>query len=129
MNESLKKKMDELADKRSKRQCSTGNDYLDKAISWYLKIGFEDGFTACHDEMQAQEFFLAKDDCYYWTPEHSKEIKNLKENTKILVEALKDAQTRFRVTQSYVPIGEEHIATLLTMARIDEALAKFRGEK
>lgn len=37
---------EELADKRSKRQCTSGQPDLDKAISWYLKIGFEDGYQA-----------------------------------------------------------------------------------
>lgn len=40
------KRRDEEAEKRSKRQCTTGQPDLDKAISWYLKIGFEDGWDA-----------------------------------------------------------------------------------
>jgi len=50
----MTKRRDELADKRSKRQCSSGNPDLDRAISWFLKIGFEDGWDACQAEMQAQ---------------------------------------------------------------------------
>ncbi len=53
---------------------------------------------------------------------------DLMKDVEGLVRALKSAQIRFRVTQQYVPIGEEHIATLLTMAEIDEALAKFEEE-
>ena len=34
---------DEAAKTRSLRQCSTSNEHLDKAISWYLNIGFQDG--------------------------------------------------------------------------------------
>lgn len=40
------KKRDELAERRSKRQCSTGNQNLDHAIAWYLRVGFEDGWDA-----------------------------------------------------------------------------------
>lgn len=50
----MTKRRDELADKRSKHQCTTGNQDLDKAIAWYLKTGFEDGFDAGVAEMQAQ---------------------------------------------------------------------------
>ncbi|RTL05202.1 hypothetical protein EKK58_08620 [Candidatus Dependentiae bacterium] len=35
--------------KRSLRQCSTGQEDLNRAISWYLKVGFEDGFDAFKD--------------------------------------------------------------------------------
>lgn len=34
---------DEAAENRSKRQNSSGDELLDKAISRYLRIGFEDG--------------------------------------------------------------------------------------
>lgn len=61
MNIDLTRKRDELADKRSKRQCTTGNQDLDKAIAWYLKIGFEDGFDAGFAEMQAQVDELKKE--------------------------------------------------------------------
>ena len=40
---SLEKKCEERADFRSRCQCSSGDENLDKAISRYLKIGFEDG--------------------------------------------------------------------------------------
>lgn len=61
MNIDLTRKRDELADKRSKRQCTTGNPDLDKAIAWYLKIGFEDGFDAGVAEMQAQNKAIIAD--------------------------------------------------------------------
>lgn len=54
MTDEITKRRYELADRRSKRQCSTGNPDLDRAIAWYLKIGFEDGFDAGVSEMQAQ---------------------------------------------------------------------------
>ncbi len=44
---SLNEIRDELAEKRSMRQCSTGHDDLNRVISWYLRIGFEEGFDAC----------------------------------------------------------------------------------
>jgi hypothetical protein len=34
---------DAAAESRGKRQCSTGQADLDKAISWYLEVGFQDG--------------------------------------------------------------------------------------
>lgn len=58
MTDDMTKRRDEMADKRSKSQCTTGNQDLDKAIAWYLKIGFEDGFDAGVAEMQAQVEFL-----------------------------------------------------------------------
>ena len=45
MTKEQREEMERLAEIRSKRQCATGQSDLDKAISWYLKIGFEDGFT------------------------------------------------------------------------------------
>ena len=60
MTDDMTKRRDELADKRSKRQCTTGNPDLDKAIAWYLKIGFEDGFDAGVAEMQARNDSNAK---------------------------------------------------------------------
>lgn len=50
----MTKRREDLAEKRSKRQCSSGNPDLDRAISWFLKIGFEDGWDACQKEMQSQ---------------------------------------------------------------------------
>lgn len=44
MNKRLEELRDEGADKRSKRQCTTGQPDLDKAISFYLKVGYVDGF-------------------------------------------------------------------------------------
>ena len=43
----IKAKRDELAVRRSKRQCSTGNDGFNIAQEFLLKVGFEDGFDAC----------------------------------------------------------------------------------
>lgn len=43
LRERLERKIESEATKRSLRQCSTGQDDLNKAISWYLKVGFEDG--------------------------------------------------------------------------------------
>ena len=53
-------KRDEMAEKRSKRQCSTGNENLDLAISWYLKIGFEDGWDAAKSDAEARETQLVE---------------------------------------------------------------------
>lgn len=39
----LKKKIETESDKRSKRQNSTANEHLDKAVSWYLGVGYETG--------------------------------------------------------------------------------------
>lgn len=43
MPEKLEREIESFATKRSKRQCSTANEHLDKAVEWYLKIGAEDG--------------------------------------------------------------------------------------
>lgn len=82
MTDDMTKRRDELADKRSKRQCTTGNPDLDKAIAWYLKIGFEDGFDAGVAEMQAQIARLEKavqysKNCFYsfGADEHLKELE------------------------------------------------------
>lgn len=42
---------DEKAIKRSLRQCTSGNQDLDKAISFYLRVGYEDGWNDCQAEM------------------------------------------------------------------------------
>jgi hypothetical protein len=47
----LEERRDELAILRSKRQCSTGQEDLNKAISFYLKVGFEDGYDAAVADM------------------------------------------------------------------------------
>lgn len=43
LKERLEEKIKKDATLRSMKQCSTGQDDLNKAISWYLKVGFEDG--------------------------------------------------------------------------------------
>lgn len=43
LKERLEEKIEKDATNRSMRQCSTGHIDLDKAISWYLKVGFESG--------------------------------------------------------------------------------------
>ena len=43
LKERLEEKIEKDATLRSMKQCSTGQDDLNKAISWYLKVGFEAG--------------------------------------------------------------------------------------
>lgn len=97
MTDDMNKRRDELADKRSKRQCTTGNQDLDKAIAWYLKIGFEDGWDAGVSEMQAQNDSLKAqveelkkqlDGCRIVFLESAKENDSLKAQLEIAVKAL-----------------------------------------
>ncbi len=45
---------DEAAKTRSLRQCSTSNEHLDKAVSWYLNVGFQDGADWQYEQDKAR---------------------------------------------------------------------------
>lgn len=52
---------DEAAKTRSLRQCSTSNEHLDKAVSWYLNVGFQDGADWQYEQDKARIEKLEKE--------------------------------------------------------------------
>ena len=53
--EEIKAMRDELADRRSKWQSSSGCELMDAAIRRLIRIGYEDGFTAALELMLERE--------------------------------------------------------------------------
>lgn len=127
----LQEYRDKKAEERSLRQSSTGQDCLDKAISWYLKIGFEDGFNCAIELMRKEN----ETQLEMLTGHYNDTVKLLEQQNEKLVSALEFyADRRFYQDNSInisIPNNKKKTSTIEDDQgrRARKVLKQYRGEK